>query len=435
MAAASRRRGAHGGALLAADSWLVADGAVRGLDAHWGRFGGWCSELGVARDELAALPRRGDGGAAARRGRWFPRVDARPRRGRARGCAPPGCGCDYGPRRRRPHGACCSAIRATRAPGRSGRGPTSSGCRPARARPSLPAPTNCCCATRRAADRRRAQQPAVVGGRRALHDACRPHAPRRHARAAARARPRAGRRGPARARRCRRSSRQRDLARRARCTASASSRAWEPDVPEAGRAARGDWQAELDALARASTPRTPTDRAPSSARSLHDPADRAQPPPCLRTASRRRSSSFTSSSWRRRMSSMRRSTLVPTASCVVPPGSSSCPASSSCRGLACPSGSSRAGRRRLVRDSPGLDVAQRLGLGLRVAVVVEDRDELVRLGVDDDRLRHGVGAVGDDRRQVDEAAPDEHRPRLDDAEVARARASRRRSRRRGSTPP
>jgi branched-subunit amino acid aminotransferase/4-amino-4-deoxychorismate lyase len=63
--------------LLAADSWLVRDGAVRALDAHWQRFGGWCAQLGVAADELArfraavtvALPRGP--------GRWFPRVEAR----------------------------------------------------------------------------------------------------------------------------------------------------------------------------------------------------------------------------------------------------------------------------------------------------------------------------------------------------------------------
>ena len=63
------------GALLAADSWLVAGGAARALDAHWERFGGWCAQLGIASDfagfraaVTAALPRA--------RGRWFPRVEA-----------------------------------------------------------------------------------------------------------------------------------------------------------------------------------------------------------------------------------------------------------------------------------------------------------------------------------------------------------------------
>ncbi|MDX6677736.1 MAG: hypothetical protein QOE31_1788, partial [Solirubrobacteraceae bacterium] len=41
------------GALLAADSWLVDDGRVRGYDAHWARFGGCCESLRVARSEVA----------------------------------------------------------------------------------------------------------------------------------------------------------------------------------------------------------------------------------------------------------------------------------------------------------------------------------------------------------------------------------------------
>ncbi len=61
-------------ALLAADSWLVQDGAVRGIEHHRRRFAGWCRELGVpARDVerfqvavAAALPRAG---------RWFPRIE------------------------------------------------------------------------------------------------------------------------------------------------------------------------------------------------------------------------------------------------------------------------------------------------------------------------------------------------------------------------
>jgi len=60
------------GGLLAVDSWLVDEGRVRGYDAHWERFAGWCEELrvgeiGAFRDAVtAALPRTG---------RWSPRVD------------------------------------------------------------------------------------------------------------------------------------------------------------------------------------------------------------------------------------------------------------------------------------------------------------------------------------------------------------------------
>jgi len=62
------------GALLAADSWLVQDGAVRGMAHHRRRFAGWCGELGVPAQDVerfhvavtAALPRTG---------RWFPRVE------------------------------------------------------------------------------------------------------------------------------------------------------------------------------------------------------------------------------------------------------------------------------------------------------------------------------------------------------------------------
>ena len=62
------------GELLVADSWLVVDGAVRGYEEHWRRFGRSCRELGVGGSDLhdfavavtAALPRRGE---------RFPRVD------------------------------------------------------------------------------------------------------------------------------------------------------------------------------------------------------------------------------------------------------------------------------------------------------------------------------------------------------------------------
>jgi branched-subunit amino acid aminotransferase/4-amino-4-deoxychorismate lyase len=68
-------RGA-GGALLAADSWLVADGAVRALDAHWERFGGWCAELGVAPEAFAGFREAANAALPRDAGRWFPRVEA-----------------------------------------------------------------------------------------------------------------------------------------------------------------------------------------------------------------------------------------------------------------------------------------------------------------------------------------------------------------------
>jgi len=62
-------------ALLAADSWLVEDGATRGRDAHWARFGGWARELGVT---AASLKRFRDAveDVMPRSGRWFPRLEA-----------------------------------------------------------------------------------------------------------------------------------------------------------------------------------------------------------------------------------------------------------------------------------------------------------------------------------------------------------------------
>jgi branched-subunit amino acid aminotransferase/4-amino-4-deoxychorismate lyase len=62
------------GTLLAADSWLVEDGAVRGHDAHWSRFAGCCGELGVRAGVLARF-RSGVTAALPRTGRWFPRVE------------------------------------------------------------------------------------------------------------------------------------------------------------------------------------------------------------------------------------------------------------------------------------------------------------------------------------------------------------------------
>ena len=67
---------APAGALLAADSWLVADGAVRALDAHWERFGGWCAEIGLASTDRAGFRAAVTATLPRDRGRWFPRVEA-----------------------------------------------------------------------------------------------------------------------------------------------------------------------------------------------------------------------------------------------------------------------------------------------------------------------------------------------------------------------
>ncbi|UTT62561.1 aminotransferase class IV [Microcella humidisoli] len=65
----------HEGRLLAADSWRVVEGRVRGLEAHRARFlaavGPWRDDAETFwRDAVAALPRSGD---------WFPRVELRER--------------------------------------------------------------------------------------------------------------------------------------------------------------------------------------------------------------------------------------------------------------------------------------------------------------------------------------------------------------------
>jgi len=65
------------GPLLAIDSWLVDEGAVRGYDLHWARFGGWCAQLGVPEPVLARF-RVAVTAALPRTGRWFPRVEAGP---------------------------------------------------------------------------------------------------------------------------------------------------------------------------------------------------------------------------------------------------------------------------------------------------------------------------------------------------------------------
>jgi branched-subunit amino acid aminotransferase/4-amino-4-deoxychorismate lyase len=60
-------------ALLAADSWLVADGRVRAVDRHWARFAATCREHGVALGALRSEVER----SVPSEGRWFPRVELR----------------------------------------------------------------------------------------------------------------------------------------------------------------------------------------------------------------------------------------------------------------------------------------------------------------------------------------------------------------------
>jgi branched-subunit amino acid aminotransferase/4-amino-4-deoxychorismate lyase len=66
--------GVTGGALHAADSWLVDGGAVRAADAHWERFGGACRAHGIEDGELARF-RVAVTAAVPAAGRWFPRVE------------------------------------------------------------------------------------------------------------------------------------------------------------------------------------------------------------------------------------------------------------------------------------------------------------------------------------------------------------------------
>ena len=63
-------------ALLAADSWLVADGRARAAERHWARFSATCREHGVEPAALTAF-RAGVEGALPGQGRWFPRVELR----------------------------------------------------------------------------------------------------------------------------------------------------------------------------------------------------------------------------------------------------------------------------------------------------------------------------------------------------------------------
>ena len=63
-------------ALLAADSWLVADGRVRAVKRHWARFSAACGEHGVAPEALATF-RADVERAVPVEGRWFPRIELR----------------------------------------------------------------------------------------------------------------------------------------------------------------------------------------------------------------------------------------------------------------------------------------------------------------------------------------------------------------------
>jgi branched-subunit amino acid aminotransferase/4-amino-4-deoxychorismate lyase len=63
-------------ALLAADSWLVADGRVRAVERHWARFSATCREHGVEPEALAAFRARFERELPAH-GRWFPRIELR----------------------------------------------------------------------------------------------------------------------------------------------------------------------------------------------------------------------------------------------------------------------------------------------------------------------------------------------------------------------
>lgn len=64
--------------LLAADSWLVDTGRVRGWDLHWARFGRTAEAAGVAPELVAQLELEVRAGLP-RDGRWFPRAECNER--------------------------------------------------------------------------------------------------------------------------------------------------------------------------------------------------------------------------------------------------------------------------------------------------------------------------------------------------------------------
>jgi branched-subunit amino acid aminotransferase/4-amino-4-deoxychorismate lyase len=61
--------------LLAADSWLVSEGRVRGFTLHWDRFAGACRDAGeLEQEEIDAFSREVTA-VLPRQGKWFPRVE------------------------------------------------------------------------------------------------------------------------------------------------------------------------------------------------------------------------------------------------------------------------------------------------------------------------------------------------------------------------
>jgi branched-subunit amino acid aminotransferase/4-amino-4-deoxychorismate lyase len=64
------------GAIEVADSWLVDDGWVRGLERHWARFERGCAESGIDAGVIAGVHAAVEHALPAT-GRWFPRVELR----------------------------------------------------------------------------------------------------------------------------------------------------------------------------------------------------------------------------------------------------------------------------------------------------------------------------------------------------------------------
>lgn len=74
--AALRGEEGPGDGIVAADSWLVEDGCVRGLDLHWARFARGCADAGVDLASVGGL-RAAVEHALPASGRWFPRIELR----------------------------------------------------------------------------------------------------------------------------------------------------------------------------------------------------------------------------------------------------------------------------------------------------------------------------------------------------------------------
>lgn len=67
--------------LLAADSWLVSEGRVRGFDLHWGRFSDACKGISTIGQGEIDVFRRHVTRALPREGNWFPRIELVERQG------------------------------------------------------------------------------------------------------------------------------------------------------------------------------------------------------------------------------------------------------------------------------------------------------------------------------------------------------------------